>query len=78
MVVGKLMYNGENGGYSIVNSDIQIDLHCGDVFEYQSKYGEWIETRIEKNEYGWYLVEADITSIEFECREYDKKVRIDR
>lgn len=80
MVVGRLVYNGTSSRYSIVNPEEEIDLHCGYVFEYQNKYGEWITARIEMGENGWYLIGADMTlsSIEHDCREYDRKVRIDR
>jgi hypothetical protein len=31
------------------------ELHCGDCFQVQ-RHGQWIDTRIEHNSAGWYLV----------------------
>ena len=54
---GKLNFNPTSGRYEIDGQE----LHCGDglkvlVVNGLSGEEEWIETRIELNDAGWYLV----------------------
>lgn len=57
MKVSQLIYNEETDHYELNG----YDLHCGDCFEVLVFNGltnkaEWIETRIEGNDDGWYLI----------------------
>lgn len=53
MTTGYLLYNSYTERYEIED----IELHCGDCFEVRlDRCDEWIETRIEMNKNGWYLV----------------------
>lgn len=56
MKTGQLIYDPSTGRYEIDGQE----LHCGDVLKVLVVNGlsgkeEWIETRIELNDAGWYL-----------------------
>ena len=58
MKQGRLGYNGNNGRYGLLSSDLWIDtgFHCGEGLEVLVD-DEWVQTRMEMNlAREWYLV----------------------
>ena len=51
MTTGYLLYNSYSERYEIDD----IELHCGDCFQVFVD-GQWIDTRIEVNKNGYYLI----------------------
>ena len=51
MTTGYLLYNSYSERYEIYD----IELHCGDCFQVLID-GHWVDTSIELNRNGWYLV----------------------
>ena len=58
MKQGRLGYNGNNGRYGLLSSDLWIDtgFHCGEGLEVLVD-DKWVSTRMEMNpSREWYLV----------------------
>lgn len=60
VMIGRLGYNGANGRYGLLVSDLWEDtgFHCGECLEVMVD-GRWVATRMEMSaERKWYLVDT--------------------